>query len=96
MLRRVFVVGACALWLVALGCGGGESVKTVEVSGELKVAGTAMEGVDVFFLGKKHKGVGKTDAQGKFKLQAEPGENKVWFSKIEGAGSAESGMDAGM
>jgi hypothetical protein len=95
MLRRVFVVGAWALLTVTLGCGG-ESVKTVEVSGELKVGGKAMEGVEVHFVHLKAKGFGTTDAQGKFKLQAAPGDNKVYFSKIEGAGTAESGMDAGM
>lgn len=96
MLRKLFVLGLCGAWLGLAGCGGGgDTVKTVEVTGEVKVGGKTLEGVEVHFIHAKFSGVGKTDATGKYKLQAAPGDNKVWFSKVEGAGAADTGMDAG-
>lgn len=95
MLRREWLWSVCVLGAFACGCGGGDGVATVEVSGEVKIGGKTLEGVEVHFAHEKFKGFGLTDATGKFKLKAVPGPNKVYFSKIEGAGTAESGMDAG-
>lgn len=90
-----------SLWIVAalfvVGCGDG-SVPTVEVSGEVKVGGQPMEGVEVHFVHPQHKGFGLTDAQGKYTLRggAAIGDNKIYFSKIEGFSTdPASGMDAG-
>jgi len=98
MLHRALLVGACAVLAMSMvvGCGGPPTVKTAAVSGELKIGGKPAEGVTVMFSHPTQLGSAVTDAQGKFTVQAVPGQNKVFFSKIEGAGSTESGMDAGM
>ena len=91
-------IGLVVLAILA-GCGR-SGPKTVEVSGTVKVKGKAVEGVEVQFVGEKFAGVGKTDAQGKFRLAsgAMPGRNKVCFRKFDTGQLTEdskAGMDAG-
>jgi len=81
----------------AIGCGGdGRSVKTVGVGGIVLLDDQPLEGVQVFFLSDNHAGNGRTDATGKYYLVsgAEPGTNKVYFSKIDDPKlDAAAGMD---
>lgn len=85
-----------------LGCGG-DSVKTVDVSGIVTLDDKPMPNIRVNFVsdaevdGKKHVAVATTDSAGKFTLKAAPGMNTVTFAAgAEGfAGDAESGMDPG-
>lgn len=93
--------GGCLglLILPVLGCSDGGDVNTVDVSGTVTIDGKLVEGVEVNFMGEKHAGYGKTDAQGRFQLiqGAVSGRNKVYFSKITGNTdiviSEEEGMD---
>ncbi len=98
---------ACSVLIVAIGvpfvggCGGGqETVKTVPVSGVVTLDGTPQEGVVVQFIGPKHTGTGRTNAQGRFVLEngAQPGPNKVVFTKIveSAAGVDDTAMAAGV
>jgi hypothetical protein len=57
-------------------------------------------GVDVYFQTDSFAGYGKTDSQGKYQLVqgAALGQNKVYFSKIEGGDvqlNADQGLDEG-
>lgn len=91
-------VAALPLWLMMVGCSGGNSVKTVAVSGSVMVDGTALEGVQVHFIGDGVNGIATTDSAGQFVLEngASVGTNKVYFSKLDGADFAdEEGMDEG-
>ncbi len=60
--------------------------KTVSVAGTVSIDGKPVEGVEVHFVSEKFASFGKTDAQGKYQLVqgAEPGANKVYFSKLVG------------
>ena len=84
-----------ALILALAGCNSDPS-GAVPVSGTVKIDGQTVEGVLVTFVTDKHAGFGKTDASGKFSLKAQPGENKVFFSKITDprVDDPDSGMDA--
>lgn len=66
-----------------VGCGR-SGPKLVPVSGTVTVAGKPAANVAVFFIGpdKKTVGVGRTDAEGRFRLEngALPGINHVYFS----------------
>jgi hypothetical protein len=81
------------------GCGGGppEIHDTVDVSGTVTVDGKPVEGVEVHFMTDTFAGFGTTDSAGKYQLVqgAVPGENKVFFSKMEG-GSIALDPDAGI
>lgn len=72
----------------AVGCGrsGAAKVKTVPVAGTVTLDDKPLAEANVFFLGAKHVGKGKTGADGKYRLDegAQPGQNKVYFSKIAG------------
>ncbi|MFH1922730.1 MAG: hypothetical protein ABIP48_22940 [Planctomycetota bacterium] len=87
--------------VVVAGCAesGGTKVKTVDVSGTVYLDGEPVEGVTVNFeKTENHAGTGTTGPDGKYKLAggAEPGENKVYFSKVEGSGfDPSTGMDPG-
>ena len=74
--------------VAAAGCGrsGAAKVKTVPVAGTVTLDGKPLAEANVFFLGAKHVGKGKTSADGKYRLDegAQPGPNKVYFSKIAG------------
>jgi hypothetical protein len=92
----------CLLATLGLvGCGGGEpvsSVKTVSVSGTVYLDDKPLDSAQIIFLSPNHQGGGRTDANGKFYLVsgAEPGDNKIYFSKIDAAGlDPASGMDQG-
>jgi hypothetical protein len=94
-MRRV--VAVILVGLLA-GCGGVRGPKTVSVSGTVKLDGNPLTDAEVHFVSEKHSGFGKTDSQGKFKLVtgAEPGQNKIYFSKIIGgtdSGSPESRLN---
>ena len=87
MVLRVLAL-TLAVGLVA-GCGESEKpkVKTVAVSGIVYLDGSPLAGCAVHFThGPDHAGIGSTDSSGKYELQAEPGENRVVFSKSEGSG----------
>ena len=81
MVLRVLAL-TLAVGLVA-GCGDSTpKVKTVAVSGTVYLDGSPLAGCSVSFnRSPDHAGIGQTDSSGKYELQAEPGENKVVFSK---------------
>ena len=92
LILLAFSLGAVA------GCGesGEGKVKTVEVSGTVYLDGQPTEGVEVTFLGENHAGFGTTAPDGTYQLEAEPGVNKICFSKFEGGDAdPEAGMDSG-
>lgn len=97
-MRTWVAFGVCIL---LTGCGGGDGrpmPETVDVSGVVTIGGKPIEGVEVHFHGGEFAGYGKTDSQGHYHLiqGAVPGENKVFFSKIEGGNvvlDPEGGMD---
>lgn len=73
---------------IASGCrDSGGAVKTVKVSGAVYLDDKPLEGALVVFQSRKHTGIGKTDAKGRYTLEkgAVPGQNKVIFSKTAGA-----------
>ncbi|MEZ6138783.1 MAG: hypothetical protein R3C53_28185 [Pirellulaceae bacterium] len=74
-------------------------IRTSPVSGTVTIGGKAIADVEVYFCGNGLVAYGKTDAQGHYALVqgAAPGENKVYFNKVEGGNSTmfeEDGMDA--
>lgn len=80
---------------VLVGCGETSTgVKTVGVSGTVYLDDKPLEDAQVNFVGANHAGSGRTDASGKYYLAsgAEPGENKIYFSKIANDDPA-AGMD---
>ncbi len=87
MHRRTYlkVLPALAVSLLLLGCGPATrpEVKTVKVSGTVTLAGKPLGDADVNFIGKDFAGIGKTDASGNYSLDAQPGENVVFFSKFD-------------
>lgn len=91
-------LAACFLILWTLGCGGSSQPSTEPVSGTVTIGGKAVAGVEVYFCGDGLVAYGKTDGQGRYELVqgAIAGENKVYFTKVEGGNStilAEDGMD---
>lgn len=96
MRLRWIGAGLMGLALVA-GCGP-SGPKTVQVSGTLRIQGKPVEGVEVQFIAEKFAGLGKTNAEGKYRLAAVPGRNKVSFRKFDGGPLKDdpgAGMDAG-
>ncbi len=97
--RSVLVFVAVGLTsMLMTGCQGRRDVSTSPVSGTVTIGGKAIAGVEVYFCGEGLVAYGKTDAQGRYTLVqgAVPGENKVYFTKIEGGSQAvsqEDGMD---
>jgi hypothetical protein len=82
-MRREFVYGVVlAAGLVAIaGCDSGSAVKTVEVSGAVKMDSQPLAGAEVNFVAGQYAGIATTGADGQFKLNAQPGENKVYIQK---------------
>lgn len=72
--------------LVATGCGrsGRPRIETVAVSGTVQLDGQPLEGAEVNFLTAEYAGIATTDASGKYRMTAQPGENKVYIRKYEG------------
>jgi hypothetical protein len=89
MYRQFFACSfSCLLLsLLLVGCGPAtrQSVKTVKVSGAVKLGGKPLSDAEVNFVGKDFAGVTKSDAQGNYSLDAQPGSNVVYFSKFDGA-----------
>ena len=94
---RIVFVFVSAL-VVAAGCGQ-SGVETVNVSGTVYLDGQPVEGVEVYFASENHAGFGVTAADGTYELVqgAEPGENKLRFSKVVNSefNDPENGMDIG-
>ncbi len=83
---------------IVAGCGEAKKpeVKTVEVSGTVYLDDQPLGGASIhFFASEKHEGIGVTGPDGRYTLDngAEPGENKVYFSKVEGRTAEEMEMD---
>ena len=96
-MRKIVLLFVC---VTLAGCGGAgyDVPDTADVSGTVTLDGDPVEGIEVHFMSDKFTGYGKTDSQGRYQLiqGAVPGENKVFFSKIEGGDVAldpEAGMD---
>lgn len=77
---------AIALLLCVPGCGGSDFPRTAPVSGTVTLKGKPIEGAEVYFVHEKLVAMATTDKDGHYELVqgAVPGENKVYFSKIEG------------
>ena len=81
------------------GCNRGPTIPPTEsVSGTVTLKGKPVGDVEVYFVSDRMVAFGKTDAQGHYDLVqgAVAGENKVYFSKIEGGNPAfqmQEGMD---
>ena len=87
------------LLAVVAGCNK-KSYKTVGVGGTVYMDGQPLADMEIHFVSKNHAGSARTGPDGKYQLTqgAEPGENKVHFSKVQASGfqnDPESGMDAG-
>ncbi|WP_197169492.1 hypothetical protein [Novipirellula galeiformis] len=67
------------------------------MSGTVSLNGKPIEGAEVYFVHEQLVTVGKTDNQGRYELPqgAVAGENKVYFSKIDGGHLAGSQFEAG-
>jgi hypothetical protein len=93
VLVLLLAVGAAA------GCGRRDGVRTVGVSGTVYLDGKPIECVEVYFVSTNHTGFGVTAADGTYELVqgAEPGENRLRFSKVVNAdfNDPEQGMDIG-
>jgi hypothetical protein len=88
------VVLAFSLSLVG-GCGEKKAaVKTVEVSGTVYLDGKPLASVEIDFVGKDYAGHVATGPDGKYQTRAQPGDNKMKFTKVKGAGT-EGGPDVG-
>jgi len=87
-----FVCGLVLLALVpiAIGCGGGRrpQVEVVKVSGIVKLDDQPLADAEVNFLGQQYAGVAKTGSDGRYELEAQPGENTVYVRKFEGVGAS--------
>lgn len=94
---------AVALTATVIGCGGGSSEKSVDVSGVVTLDDKPLSGVEVHFATDGFEGYGKTDAEGRYRLVngAAVGPNKIYFMKYDTAtGGTEidtsiPGMDEG-
>jgi hypothetical protein len=97
--RYLNIAIAISVSLYLSGCAGGRKIPDTEpISGTVTVKGKAIEGIEVYFCGEGLVAYGKTDAKGHYELVqgAVPGENKVYFKKIEASNSAvaqQEGMD---
>jgi hypothetical protein len=93
---RLLVI--CAFFSVLAGCGpkGRPTVPTALVSGVVKMDGQPLAGAQVNFLNTDYAGVADTDASGRFEMTAQPGSNKVFIVKYQGAsGSFDATMIGG-
>ena len=92
----VLILGFSAI----AGCGKSSDLKTVNVAGTVYIDGKPLDGVKVNFHTEEHAGSAKTLTDGTYVLVqgAQPGENKVYFSKVVNSqisDDPESGMDLG-
>jgi hypothetical protein len=81
-----FVSSSASCWVAVLLIVGGctptrQPIKTVKVSGNVKMAGKPLSEVEVNFLGKDYAGISTTDAAGNYTCNAQPGENTIYFAK---------------
>lgn len=106
MLRfsSVWVASTALLVLGAAGCGPAtrQEVPTVAVSGNVTLDGRPLSDAEINFVGAAYAGIAKTDSSGNYQLKAQPGENKIYFNKFEGAvdptmlgGDTAAGLKAG-
>lgn len=104
LLTPAILLAAVVMFFSLQGCGGADSgPERAKVSGKLTVQGQPVPGVEVNFLNPEHPNYGSyavTDAEGHFELKvgAVPGENKIFFSKLQGsqvALNSDEGIDAG-
>jgi hypothetical protein len=58
-------------------------VKTTPVSGTVLVDGQPFANAQVNFLNSDYAGIGTTDEAGKYQMEAQPGENKVYIVKFD-------------
>lgn len=68
--------------LLLAGCSE-ELVPLANVSGSVMLEDAPLADAEINFLGSNYAGITKTDAQGKFKLKAQVGNNVVYLSKYE-------------
>lgn len=86
---RLLCVGAILFSLTGLGCqGGSRAQKTVRVAGLVTLDGRPLEGASVNFISEGYQTSGLTDTEGRYELQAVPGDYKVHISKTEGEAAA--------
>lgn len=86
MKRVMFMFGIATMMLIG-GCSrSGAGPDTAAVSGTVFLDGKPAAEVDVTFLNGSFSVLGRTDAEGNYKLSSgvAVGENKVYFSKITG------------
>lgn len=82
-LRLVTTLGLLGfLAMGATGCGDGSKVRTVPVSGKLQLDGAPLADAEINFLGEKYAGYAKSNSDGTYALEAQPGENKVYIRKF--------------
>jgi hypothetical protein len=82
--RLVRALLGFALVLMVVGCGGGSKVKVAKVSGVIRLDDQPISGAEVNFLGPEFAGIATTGPDGRYELEAQVGENKVYLSKLEG------------
>lgn len=82
----VSLAAAAVVTLAVTGCGSGDrpTVKTAPVSGVVQMDGQPLAGAEVNFLNTDYAGVAETDANGRFEMTAQPGNNKVFIVKYQG------------
>lgn len=81
-MRSGLIFGLSIAVVAVVGCGPSRpTVKTAPVSGTVIVDGKPVEGAQVNFLATDYAGVAKTDASGKYQLEAQPGENSIYIVK---------------
>ena len=91
---RLAATLALVVALGSSGCNRGPVIpKTEQVSGKVTLKGKPIADAEVYFVHEKLVAYAKTDSQGHYDLVqgAVAGENKVYFSKIEG-GSTNPGF----
>lgn len=101
LLSPAILVAAVILFCSLQGCGGSDAgPERASVSGKLTIKGKPVPGVEVNFLNPEYPNYGSyavTDSEGNFQLKvgAVPGENKIFFSKLQ-SGEIELNPDEGM
>lgn len=96
---KPFTTISLFLCLASLGCGGKaaptSSIKKAPISGKVTLKGKPLADAEVYFFTEKFTGFAKTNADGQYILAqgAAIGQNKVFFSKMEGGSTQASGKD---
>ncbi len=86
VMRNSVLVVVCMLsFILAVGCSPAtrKQVKTVKVSGTVTLNGKPLADAEVNFSGKEFAGIAKTDASGNYTIDAQPGDNTIFFSKYD-------------